>query len=156
VTEARVQSQHRYDRLRQEGEPATGGHYYEDLRRTHHRVDDAQKANDAQREKENAAKHAAEAQNRLREPNFGSPQEAYDARRAALSEILNERLAAGKINSSEASRAMFSFECDGSLKYRNEVIGRMWHHRDLQEMREIAAEVRGLETQRSKEQEMER
>ena len=87
----------------------------------------------------------APAQSRRHEPKFDNSHEAYEARHAALSEILKERLESGKINSSEASRAMFSFECDGSLKYRNEVIARMWKHRDLQEMRDIAAEVRGCE-----------
>ena len=149
-----MQGQQRYDRLRQESEPATGGHYYEDLRRTQHRVDDAQRANEAQ--KENEANRPTETQNRLYEPKYNSPQEVYEARQAALSEVLKERVESGKINSGEAKDAMYRFELDGSLKYRNEVIGRMWHHRDLQEMREIAAEARGQEAQRYKEQEMER
>ena len=145
-----MQGQDRYDRLRQADEPAKGGHYYEDLRRTQHNVDDAQRVN--------AAARAAEVQqNRLYEPKYNSPGETYEARYAALSEILKERVEAGKINASEASRAMFSFECDGSLKYRNEVIARMWHHRDLREIRDIAAEVRGHEqAERFKAPEMER
>ena len=70
---------------------------------------------------------------------------------------MKERVESGKINASEASQAMFSFEADGSLKYRNEVIARMWKHRDLQEIREIAAEVRGLEQAgRYRDHEMER
>jgi hypothetical protein len=132
-----VQGQHRYERLERDAEPVTGGHHYEDLRRTQQSLDPVQKAE--------APNRHAPAQSRSYEPKFDDSREAYEARHAALSEIVKERVESGKINASEASRAMFSFEADGSLKYRNEVIARMWKHRDLQEIREIAAEVRGLE-----------
>ena len=82
-------------------------------------------------QKAEAPNRHAPAQSRLHEPKFDNSHEAYEARHAALSEILKERVESGKINAGEASRAMFSFEGDGSLKYRNEVIARMWKHRDL-------------------------
>jgi hypothetical protein len=144
-----VQGQHRYERLDRDAEPVTGGHHYEDLRRTQQSLDPVPKVD--------APNRNAPAQSRLHEPKFDNSHEAHEARHAALSEIVKERVESGKINASEASRAMFSFEADGSLKYRNEVIARMWKHRDLQEIREIAAEVRGWEqAERHRDHEMER
>jgi hypothetical protein len=126
-----VQGRHRYDRLRPEPAPAPDGHYYEELRRTQQRVD--------------APQRVADTQSRQTEPKFSDAQEAIEARHAAYAEILKERCESGKINASEASRAMFNFEYDGSLKYKDQVIARMWQHRELQETREIAAEVRSRE-----------
>ncbi len=136
----RVYGRDRYDQLRPEPEPA--GRHYEDLRRTQQRVDDQQRT--------------SERQSRQAEPRFDNAQETHEARYAALSEIVKERLESGKINSSEATRTMFSFEYDGSMKYRNEVIARMWQHRDLSEMRDIAAEARGYEVERERDRGMER
>jgi hypothetical protein len=124
----------RYDALKPVPAPAPDSHYYGPLRET-------QQQQDAQREQPAAPEPAPH-----KEPQpYLTELDAIEARRSAYTEILNERLASGKINGTERSNLLMHFEVTGTIKYKDDVAARMRHHQELQEARDVAAEVRDRE-----------